>query len=315
MRSTYSIYGLRLSSEVRLPELSETIDEGPSDIYISLGSISSDLSRSGRDDNGFVVVGDAIFLDIPGVATFSIRDGASIEVVRYPSSTEVQVRLFLLGSVMGALLHQRGLMPFHAGSIGVEGYGVAFSADSGGGKSTLTALFAQRGYQVNGDDVAALELAPTNEVLLRSAPARIRLMPDALEALGKSSKLELQDQGIDRKFEILTWPREAQRALPLNRIYFLEFDEAADSMPHIEPMGKYAAFVAFRSNIYRSSLIGSLGKERKFLEWTSRALATVACYRLRRPKDLSRLGDIGDILELHWRGISRLHGRRPLCSK
>lgn len=315
MSSTYNLYGLRLNSDVHLPELSDTIDEGPSDIDVSLGSISSDLSKGDRDDNGYVVRGDSIFLDIPGVATFAIRDGARIEVDRYPSSTEVEVRLFLLGSAMGALLHQRGLMPFHASSIGVDGCGIAFSADSGGGKSTLAALFAQRGYQVNGDDVAVLELAPTNEVLLRAGAPRIRLMPDALDALGKSSKLELRNGDIDRKFEMVIRPREAERSVPLNRIYFLEFDEAADSMPHIEPMGKYAAVVALRSNVYRPSLIGSLGKEREFLGWASRALATVDCYRLRRARDLSRLGEVGDVLEEHWRGISRLRGRRPLRSK
>ena len=43
MSSTYNLYGLRLKSDIHLPELSDTIDEGPSDIDVSLGSISSDL--------------------------------------------------------------------------------------------------------------------------------------------------------------------------------------------------------------------------------------------------------------------------------
>ena len=311
MGSTYSLYGLRLNSDVRLPELSHTIDEGPGDIIISLSPISTDWSKSDCDENRYVVRDNSIYLDIPGVAKFAIRDGANIEVDRYPSSTEVEVRLFLLGSAMGALLHQRGLIPLHASSIGVAGSGIAFSAASGGGKSSLAALFAQRGYQVNGDDVAVPELAPTNEVLLRAGASRIRLMPDALEALGKSSKLELRNGRIGRKFEMAIQRREAERLLPLDRIYFLEFDEAAGSMPHIEPMGKYAAFVAMRSNVYRPSLIGSLRKEREFLEWASRALATVNCYRLRMSRDLSSLGGVGDVLEEHWIEISQLRGRRP----
>lgn len=314
MSNAYSLYGLRLSSDIRLPELSDAINQGPSDVDISLGSLSRDLSKGGRDnetcDKGYVVRGDSVFLNIPDVATFAIRDGAKIEVDRYPSSTASDVRLFLLGSAMGALLHQRGLMPLHASSVWVDGCGIAFSADSGGGKSTLAALFAQRGYQVSGDDVAVPEWTPTNELLLRAGAPRIRLAWDTVVALGRSSKLKLRNGDIDGKVEMAIGSREAGRPVPLSRIYFLEFDEAADSAPQIEPMDKYAAVVALRSNVYRPSLISSLGKEREFLGWASRALATVDCYRLRRTRDLSRLSEVGDVLEEHWSGISRARGAK-----
>jgi hypothetical protein len=166
----------------------------------------------------------------------------------------------------------------------------------------LATLFSQRGYPLIGDDVAVAELVQDNTVILRAGAPRIRLLPDALETFGGALPADLRERNIDRKHEIPIPTHDGERSVVLDRIYFIEFDETTDSMPTIEPMGKFEAVVALRRNVYRDSLISRLGKERTFLEWATRALTTIACYRLRRPRALHRLGEVGDLLEGHWSG-------------
>ena len=52
---------------------------------------------------------------------------------------ESDVRVFLLGSCIGALLHQRGILVLHAGAIHTDKGAVLFTGPWGIGKSTLLA--------------------------------------------------------------------------------------------------------------------------------------------------------------------------------
>ncbi len=55
------------------------------------------------------------------------------------------VRLFLLGSVMGAVLHYRGVTPLHGNGFVHEGGAVLVLGNMGVGKSTLAAALVKKG--------------------------------------------------------------------------------------------------------------------------------------------------------------------------
>ena len=80
------------------------------------------------------------------------------EIVAEPRQgvPDSNVRLFLLGSAMGALLHQRGLLPLHTNAVEVGGRAFAFMGKSGAGKSTLAAWFHDRGFRIVADDVCVV---------------------------------------------------------------------------------------------------------------------------------------------------------------
>src|SRR5258708_39789946 len=83
---------------------------------------------------------------------------------------------------MGAIFHQRGLLPLHANAIEVGGQAVAFVGPSGAGKSTLAAYFRDRGYRVLCDDVWVVSFGSDGEPLAWPGVPRVKLWGDALAA-------------------------------------------------------------------------------------------------------------------------------------
>jgi hypothetical protein len=85
-----------------------------------------------------------------------VRDGREIVVNPLPDAPPETVRLFLLGSAFGALLHQRGILPIHGSAITYQGQAFILTGISGAGKSTLAAALVRKGCKLLTDDVAAI---------------------------------------------------------------------------------------------------------------------------------------------------------------
>jgi hypothetical protein len=122
-------------------------------------------------------------LDVPGVARYRVEDGNCILIEPLPESSVEMIRLFLLGSMMGALLYQRGLFPLHGSAVETPWGGMVFVGAQGAGKSTLAAEFHRCGYRLLSDDVCAVQKTAQGLVIL-PAVAQVRLCADAYERLG-----------------------------------------------------------------------------------------------------------------------------------
>lgn len=180
----YTLYGLQIASALECPELRPGQSSAP-DVTIRYGPVSADPKPSGR-----VIARtdgpDAYLLEIPDVARFRIASGREIVIDRQPQAADAAVRLFLLGSAFGALLHQRGITPIHGSAVGVDAGGgggaLIFCGPQGHGKSTLAGAFAARGHPLLSDDVCALTLDGEG-VWLHPAFPRLNLLPDAAQRL------------------------------------------------------------------------------------------------------------------------------------
>src|SRR5262249_42847204 len=122
---------------------------------------------------------------VAGVASMLVRDGNEIVIDRAPNSTDEDIRLFLLGSAFGALLHQRGVIVLHGSTIKInEDAAILFVGHSGMGKSTLAAVLHRRGYPWIGDDVCAITFGTDGTPFVAPAYPQTKLAPDALDHLG-----------------------------------------------------------------------------------------------------------------------------------
>ena len=208
----YAVFGLRIRSNVELPELFPASGGAAPDVTIELGSVP--VVTHGEAD-GLNQVNGEFVLVIPKVARYGIEAGKRITVDAEPGVPERNVRVFLLGSAFGVLLHQRGLLPLHANAIEIDGAAVAFMGPSGAGKSTLAAWFHDRGFRVIADDVCAV--SHDFEGRPQAAPGlpRLRLWAEALELMGRSShglNRSVLNDDDDEKFDVPIDPASAARS-------------------------------------------------------------------------------------------------------
>src|SRR5690242_18684681 len=120
----YRVFGLRVRSSIALAELIPATGEGAADVVIDEGKVPEPEGGS-----GLIPVAKGLVLVVPKVGRYRIQSGSSITVETHPGVPDRNVRLFLLGSAFGALLHQRGMLPLHANAIEIGGKAIAFMGE------------------------------------------------------------------------------------------------------------------------------------------------------------------------------------------
>jgi hypothetical protein len=206
---------------------------------------------------GLSVTPEGALLHIPDVARYWITAGREIVFEPIEAASARNVRLFLLGSALGAILHQRGLLPLHANAIVVNGRAIAFMGHPGAGKSTMAGWFHDRGYPVLADDVCVVTPAADGAPLAHPGIPRLRLWREALEASGRTPDgYELSFDDMD-KYNVPIG-QEVRHAVPLDHVYLLE-QAAAGTGGEIRRLQGVAAVDALVANTYRGTYLPLMG--------------------------------------------------------
>ena len=111
--------GWRVRSSFRLPELLPWQgDERPVDIEIGFGQIDEPAEEPIFILPHCRLWANGIFIfTLDGVGRFWVKDGCRVVIESDPGISESELRVFLLGTVLGVLCHQRGLLPIHASAV------------------------------------------------------------------------------------------------------------------------------------------------------------------------------------------------------
>lgn len=242
----YRVFGLRIRSELALPELPQAPGDGPPDVVVRLGP----MAARGAD-------ADEVRIDLPGVGVLQVRGGREILVAPAPGAEEAALRVYVLGSALGAICHQRRLSPLHANAIDAGGWAVAFAGESGAGKSTLADYFRRAGHAVLTDDVCVVELEDGREPMAWPGIPRIKLWLDALAATDRDPKgLERVMEKVD-KFQVPLAATGSFDALPLRRLYVLRRADGETQAGVVRLTGADAV-QAVLSNTYRSGFVSQM---------------------------------------------------------
>jgi hypothetical protein len=280
--SKVRLFGLTIASEVPLPGLLPAARDAVVDVTIRRGSLGAEAD-----------------LIIEEAGSFAVRDGREMVVDALHGAPERNVRLYLLGSAMGLLLHQRGLFPLHANAFAVGELAIAVAGPSGAGKSTLAAWLHRRGLPLVGDDVVALRHHEDAFVALPGVP-RLRLWREALDVFGLDSE-GLEQSYLEVDYDKWDLPVAAdalaREGLPLGAVYVME----DGSEITIQRLGGAAAVGALFDHTYRGIYVERVGGAAAHWRAVTAIAAAIPVYRLQRPRDLSRLDALGEAVLAHAR--------------
>lgn len=194
----YTAYGLHIRSELPLP-FPPAAAAVAIDVTIRVGAVPIALPAPVDKLGLWQTAPGAFLLDIEGVARYLVSNGCEILIEPAPQADNRDISVFLAGSVMGALLQQRGITTLHASAIATESGALLFLGNSAAGKSTLMAAMMQRGYAMLADDITAVALDAADQLQVLSAVSGIKLWASALNALSlREHARERVREGIEK---------------------------------------------------------------------------------------------------------------------
>ena len=310
MLNRYQVFGLRIASEIPCPELlgpepggTETshlpASQPPPDCHWCLARLEPELAGASVATAQVQIAPGVYQFLIQDVARYRVRDGREILVDPLPDADPGDVRLWLLGTALGALLHQRGLLPLHVSALTLAGGAQAFCGDSGAGKSTLATALHRRGLPLLTDDVG-LAVPEVDGVTFYPGFPRIKLWRDALDHFGLDHRPLIRDLTRIDKYHLRLDPDDGFQAqpLPLRRLYLLERGAEADPV-RIERVRGHSAISLLQANTYRPGLVRRLGRAAGHLRQCGRVASAIQVFRLRCPWRLDRLDETLDQLLAH----------------
>jgi len=339
----YSVYGLIVESEIAFPELPVLYpDENRG---ATPGNESGNGSEGAPDNRVVVRRGEAarrkhgtsfatetageVFVAHENIGGFLMRGGREILFACEAEADEGAVRLFLLGTALAVLLHQRGNLVLHASAVAVDGGAVAFLGASGQGKSTTAAALHALGYDLVADDLVPVMLSGANTLehyardrnnadknvarptVFPGFP-QLKLWPEAAAALHASQLHELHPHTTKRASRISEGFRD--RPLPLRRVFVLDSDAEdvnakdvnvedvarnVEGFPHEYSCGGDNARAALGAGVIydveKASRIQLLGPREACMELVRHSYCFPMIDELRRENGASHLAQCADL--------------------
>jgi hypothetical protein len=283
----YTIFGLTVDSQLECPELMPGLADAAPDFRIVQDDFPEQLEGATQRTRYSQYAPGTYQLQIDQVARYRVEGGRVIRVNPDPRAAEGDVRLWLLGTCLGALIYQRGLLPLHVSAVAVDGQAFAFCGESGAGKSTLAAALHRQGFPLLTDDVG-LAVPGAAGVLLHPGMPRIKLWRDTLQEFELADTPGLiRDLTRTDKFHVPVHQGFQPSALPLAGIYVLQ--RAPDDQIRIERVSGHKAIGFIRENSYRPWFPIMLGGAEEHLHSCAQVNVSAGVYVFERPWNLARL--------------------------
>lgn len=296
----YLVCGWHVLSDFAVPALMRWEGEdGPPDVTIREGRAAcDDQDATWVSSRAFVTPQGVYRLDVAGVAAFLLTGGREIVVAPAPGHDVADLHVYLLGTVLAVLCHQRGVFPLHASCVRFAGGAHAFAGVSGAGKSTLAAALERRGSPILSDDICAIDVSGPIPQVLPSIP-RVKLWPDALPIAGFAFSPPDPSRQAKHQFSFAAHRSFDPAPVPLERIHLLETG-APRQAASISPVHDLHTVVSsLLAHVPRIRVAHALGLRRRLFEAALRIAAAVPVTRLVRCAEPGRIGETLRLLPSH----------------
>jgi hypothetical protein len=299
---TYYAFAIKISSEIAFPELLACSNSALPDLTIKWGSVNPLGLGLPHQSKGlfYQAHASALWLSVPDVARFLITAGNQIIIDPVEGVDEDSLRVFILGSCIGALLMQRDLFLLHGNAIKTGDHCISFVGQSGVGKSTLSGAFFKKGYCILADDVCAVN---ANGYVLPSFP-QIKLWVDAAKHLNIDTAALRKIRPSIEKFAVPLALQFHPDALPLKMVYVLHaHDKDVFNFTTMTGMEKLQPL---QVNTFRKNYLNGLNKKQSHFRQCGKIASLISVVRIDRPNDGFKLDELVDLIQ-HDLMTRRLH--------
>jgi hypothetical protein len=284
------VFGLGIRSVLSLPLPASAVDDD-ADVEVIYDEVPDQLSGATACGMAYQARPGRLLLKVDGVARYLICDGRRIIIQRATGAHDDDVRLFLLGSALGALLHQRNAIVLHGSAVIVDGMAVAFIGPSGIGKSTLAVAFGRRGNRVLTDDLCvAWPHEASGQIMVEPGFHESKLWMDSLQHLHIDATGLRKIRSSLEKRALPLGAAFASCAAPLKRIYVLRArNDARLSIVDLQGAQK---FEALNDQTYRGQFLDGLGARPAHFRNALLLAQRVPIAVIERPRGVFQLEDL-----------------------
>jgi len=286
----YDVYGLKIKSDIELPELIESNDVNY-EINICIGIAPSNVVKSIEQGRNLYLNCKEIWFNIKSIGTYLIYNGNTIVVDKDANAGIEDVKTYLLGSALGMILFQRNTLAIHGGTIVINNKTLTIVGESGAGKSTLTTALRLNKYLFMADDVSVIN----DNLMINSSYPQQKLCKDTMLKLGYELN---QFKKIDDDREKYKIPlKEDFISKPVKMGSICEMKIADNSKVEIEEVKGKEKLIILINNIYRIELIRKSGIPPEYFKKCLEIAQKIKFYRMYRPKDKYTISEQIKVLE------------------
>lgn len=300
-RQLYFAFGLNIRSYLPLPDL--VTKNGVSyntKIDVKIVKLDCDVTKLpwlSPEQTVKQIGPDCLFVTIPDVASFFVRNGSLIEVIPFKDVEDDLLRVYLMGSVFAALLLQRNLLVIHGCCIKFNDFCFLCAGESGVGKSSLAAAFSCRGLQVLSDDVTPIN---HQNYAFPGYPS-IKLYMDTIKNLELDNFEMAPLTSGSMKMRVRIDQNFYREALPVK--YFFKLKVSERNKLSIKKSTGIRKFEVVNENLYRGFLIRVMGAQQQHLVRCGNFCSNVNVLEVERPHQNFKVDCLVDQLLSHMKDV------------
>jgi hypothetical protein len=290
----YQAYGLTIQSEINCPELEESPPGHKPDVRIQQGPVPESLV--GPKYSGFKCEGNgsSLLIRTDRIAKLLISGGNQIFVQNREGAHDYEIRTLLLGWGLGAVLHQRGILPLHASAVATDQGCLAFCGPTGIGKSALAWAFLKRGYRLLDDNIAALKPDVGIPMVFSGYP-EIKLWGDVLGSLSNEYPCLRPVLHGSGKFALDARDHFQRDPQPLIRIYVLS--RSCSLVPRMTRLKGGVGFRALSENTFCARFLRGMGQPAKHFDMLAKLADHISVFNLEFPANSLPPDDLAQMIE------------------
>lgn len=289
---TYTAYGLTFSSTFPLPEFRPHTN-GANDVNISYGKVPESLSSPSDNGIAWQTEPGKLLLTVKDVARYLVLGNQEVVIEPFPGSNEADIRVFLLGSVLGAVLHAHHMLVLHASVIQTKNGAALFMGNCGAGKSTLLGAFLKRGYAMLTDDKAGIVIDKNGTAQVLPGFPRVRLTKDAVK------KLDFPVQNAEHNEEagkyIVPVEKFCLENLPVKAAYALTVHNKPNIV--LDRLQKIEQIELLNYNTYRRRFLNGADQRMAHFQTLTALSSQIEVSRISRPDFPAKIDELVALIE------------------